>query len=258
MSRSNAKAYRSLPDCLGLEPPMLISLVGAGGKTSAMFHLARELSQKGAAVIISTTTKIFRPDGPLLLESDAARLPELITRNLEPGGVLALGAGLLPAEPLPKLIGFDPEIMDRLFQAGLADYILVEADGSRRLPIKAPRPGEPVIPAKSGLVLGLVGLSSLGGPADEGHVFGFDEFKGITGISRGAAIGPDEIKALLEHSRGLFKSSPPGARKAALLNQLDLIAPEKRPELVRRLADAGGCEVILGSVIKREFYKTQR
>ena len=39
----------------------VVSLVGAGGKTSLMFRLARELTKAGGTVLTTTTTKIFEP-----------------------------------------------------------------------------------------------------------------------------------------------------------------------------------------------------
>ena len=39
----------------------VISLVGAGGKTTLMFRLARELADTGERVLTTTTTRILRP-----------------------------------------------------------------------------------------------------------------------------------------------------------------------------------------------------
>ena len=44
----------------------------------------------------------------------------------------------------------------------LADVILVEADGSKRLPVKVPGPKEPVIPENSDQILCIYGLGALG------------------------------------------------------------------------------------------------
>ncbi|MGE5258702.1 MAG: hypothetical protein ACM3KE_18665, partial [Hyphomicrobiales bacterium] len=50
-----------LRDALLLENGGVVSLVGAGGKTSLMFRLARELSRSGEKVLTTTTTRIFAP-----------------------------------------------------------------------------------------------------------------------------------------------------------------------------------------------------
>ena len=132
---------------LGLKAPMMVSLVGAGGKTSAIMSLARELSAKGSSVLVSTTTKMYVPDLPLVLYSDPE---ELVRVSLPPG---CGPESCWPPEP--PYLSWSPAINCKAcrpkpwtacMKPGQADYILVEADGSRRLPIKAPRAGEPVTP----------------------------------------------------------------------------------------------------------------
>src|SRR5437588_11050216 len=50
-----------LSDLLTLPPHPLISIVGAGGKTTTMYTLATELAQRGKRIITTTTTNIFPP-----------------------------------------------------------------------------------------------------------------------------------------------------------------------------------------------------
>ena len=71
-------------------------------------------------------------------------------------GVLDPETGKLssPAEPLDQL-------------AQRFDYVLAEADGSKRLPLKAHAPWEPVVPAGTANVIWLVGASGLGKPINE-------------------------------------------------------------------------------------------
>ena len=71
-------------------------------------------------------------------------------------GVLDPETGKLsaPAEPLNEL-------------AQRYDYVLAEADGSKRLPLKAHAAWEPVIPAATADVVWVVGASGLGKPVAE-------------------------------------------------------------------------------------------
>ena len=72
-----------------------------------------------------------------------------------PGGCLGPGGKLsAPAEPLNEL-------------AQRFDYVLAEADGSKRLPLKAHAAWEPVIPAAAANVVWVVGASGLGKPVTE-------------------------------------------------------------------------------------------
>ena len=105
------------------------ALIGGGGKTTAMYTLARELSPRGT-VLCCTTTRILPPDHlPVLLSPGE----EAVSAALADHGCACLGTpaenGKLSAPELP---------MARL--AALADYVLVEADGSRGLPVKAHLP----------------------------------------------------------------------------------------------------------------------
>ncbi len=64
------------------------------------------------------------------------------------------GQALLPAEPLDQL-------------AQRFDYVLAEADGSKRLPLKAHAAWEPVIPSGTANIAWIVGVSGLGKPIAE-------------------------------------------------------------------------------------------
>ena len=119
------------------------AVIGSGGKTSLIAELCRELP---GTVIICTSTHIF----------PAAGLP-LYTERLEtlPAEKLCLGT---PVEH--GKLAAPPQSFEEL--AALADYVLVEADGSKRLPLKAHLDYEPVVPACANQVVQVVGLSGMG------------------------------------------------------------------------------------------------
>ena len=48
-----------LADALDMTGDEVVALVGGGGKTTAMFRLAREMVEKGGSAITTTTTRIF-------------------------------------------------------------------------------------------------------------------------------------------------------------------------------------------------------
>ena len=66
-----------LTGALGLERARLVSLCGAGGKTTLMFALAREWVGAGERVLITTTTKIARDEaaGPWELRQQEGAYP---------------------------------------------------------------------------------------------------------------------------------------------------------------------------------------
>ena len=135
-----------------------IAVLGAGGKTTAVRSLAHRLC--GFSVLWTTTTHIYPAalgDCRLrLADPTAARLAAALA---EPGVVCA---GVPAGE---KWTALPPEV----FTAGCraADYVLCEADGAHRLPLKLHRPDEPVLPAETTRALIVVGLSALGRPVEE-------------------------------------------------------------------------------------------
>ena len=133
--------------------PGVTALIGSGGKTSTMLALADELGRM-ARVIVCTSTRILPPEGlPLLLGADAARAPELLGAH----GVVCIGQ----AAEKGKLAA--PEVsFQQLMQ--WAEFVLVEADGSKRLPVKAHEPYEPVVPPEANQTILVFGLSALGQP----------------------------------------------------------------------------------------------
>ena len=127
------------------------AIIGGGGKTTLMEVLAEELSQKGS-VILTTTTHIRRPaQYETLTDADEA----LVSTALSRSRVVCVGEeaedGKLRA---PRLS------IETL--ASLADHVLVEADGSKGLPLKAHASHEPVIPAEAQRVILVVGIDGVG------------------------------------------------------------------------------------------------
>ena len=136
--------------------PGVTALIGSGGKTSAMLRLARELG-RDARVIVCTSTRILPPEGlPLLREPDAARAADILAheRILCAGTPAEKGKLAAPGLPFSQL-------------AALAEYVLVEADGSKRLPVKAHAAYEPVIPPEANQTVCVFGLSGVGLPICE-------------------------------------------------------------------------------------------
>ena len=68
----------SLMDLLALRGGGVISIVGAGGKTTLMERLASEILAGGETVLVTTTTKIMIPrgEGPerVLVSQDAGEI----------------------------------------------------------------------------------------------------------------------------------------------------------------------------------------
>ena len=213
----------SLREGLMLEGGGVVSLVGGGGKTSLMFKLARELSMAGEPVLTTTTTKIFEPSRG---QTSSAILSDSVPQILDRAGALLKGhlhltaaAGRLPASG--KLYGFRPDIITEFWNAGLFQWIVVEADGAAEKPLKAPDAHEPVIPACTKQLVAMVGLNGVGQPLTERLVFRHERFAGLTGIRPGSTVTEAAIVDVLVHDDGLYKGSCPEIMRIAFLNQAD-------------------------------------
>ncbi|MFQ6803995.1 MAG: selenium cofactor biosynthesis protein YqeC [Lachnospiraceae bacterium] len=145
----------------------VVSVTGAGGKTSLIWRLAEELRETGRRVVVTTTTHMAWEDGRDWVEAQTEN-GRLAGETLEQiGGLLArdrcVFTGRRAGEKIAGVLCLRMETAggwSRL--SALADVVLVEADGSRRHPVKVPAPWEPVIPPCTTLVAAVAGLSCLG------------------------------------------------------------------------------------------------
>jgi PadR family transcriptional regulator, regulatory protein AphA len=239
---------------------LVVAFVGAGGKTSAMFALARELA--GFRVIVTTTTRIFDPrreagrDFNRVIVDPSPRgslegNPELLPRA--DAGALVLASGL--EEESGKLLGLDPARVEAL--RGSCDLILVEADGSRGLPIKAPAPDEPPIPPCADLVVGLIGLDCLGAALGPETAHRPELLASLLGCAPGSLLGPEQLLRLTRSPLGLFKDVPAGARRALILNKADALQTDSGPGLVAGLVAAlaegrGAPHLVLATCLRED------
>ncbi len=120
-----------------------------------------------------------------------------------------------------RLLGFAAGVIDDLARSGRFTRILVEADGSRRRPLKAPDADEPVFPAATDTVIAVAGLSGLGRPLSEETVFRPDRWSALTGLTLGDPVTPESLARVIAHPDGLMRQAPPQARRVIFLNQAD-------------------------------------
>ena len=215
----------NLIQTLGIQPG-ITAIMGSGGKSTLLRTLGLELMQSGAHVLLTTSTHMF-PLAGIPWDGGSRRLsvpPWRSALSHSPSctceacagiargticqtGTLDAATGKLsaPSEPFGTL-------------AARFDYVLVEADGSKRLPLKAHAVWEPVVPDASTGVLWVVGASGLGHPiAEVVHRPGL--FCQRCGATPGDEATPERVGAVLV--REMCLSELEGAR--ILLNQIDTL-----------------------------------
>ncbi|HOV94331.1 MAG TPA: selenium cofactor biosynthesis protein YqeC [Spirochaetales bacterium] len=226
-----------LAETLGLfEPgnlPATVAFVGAGGKTSAMYAIAERVAcgadihaafgMTSCRVVVTTTTHIRDPRlederrkklfGHVIFESELDDGLPFCEAN-----PIVVASRLLPDEG--KLVGIDKEKAPVF--AGLCDLLLVEADGSKGRPVKAPAEHEPVVPPNATIVVGVIGLDCLGRALGPDVAHRPERFGALVGCAQGQKIEPQHLVRLVRSAQGLFKGSPESSRRVVLLNKADL------------------------------------
>jgi molybdenum cofactor cytidylyltransferase len=232
-----------LVKALRLGPMPRLALVGAGGKTSALFRLGRELlaARRGAIspgnVFLTATTHLAVEQLELADHHFIVETPDELAAlegRLPPGLVLFTG----PQVEVQRTAGLNSPSMDRL--RSLADRLqtplIVEADGSRQRPLKAPAAHEPVIPTWVDCVVVVAGLSGLGRPLSPEWVHRPERFSELSGLVQGELVDPAALARVLCDSQGGLKAIPSAAKRVALLNQAG--TPERQAQaydLAKRL-----------------------
>ncbi|MFZ5919102.1 MAG: selenium cofactor biosynthesis protein YqeC [Chloroflexota bacterium] len=250
----------TLLNVLALFPGDVISLVGAGGKTSAALRLMDELAQAGHHAVFTTTTKILepmpRPGECLILAEtlDEARAvladppcakPFLACRRLEEADADFAARAPYPARP-NKLAGPPPEWIDTLNAERPDVTFLVEADGARHRLLKAPANYEPVLPAATTLLAPMADLAVLGHPLSDEHVHRAGLAAQLLGAPPATPLTPERVARLLAHPEGGLKGAPETARITPLLTWWqDAPLPAAARETADHLAAQAGIERVL-------------
>ena len=195
--------------------PGVTAIIGSGGKTSLLYRLADELKD-GGSVLVTTSTHILPPE----------HLP-VYTRTGRVRGVCCVGA------PCGIKLKAPEQSFEEL--AGLADFVLVEADGSAHLPIKAHASYEPPIPANANNRILVVGVSGLNRPVGEA-VHRAERFRALSGSE---LASPEAVAAVI--------------RAEALCDRVVLNQAETNPDAARQLAALLPYPVLLTTLNKGEL-----
>jgi len=224
MSLSLAKALR-------LQPFSCVAFVGAGGKSTALFNIARESS---SPVIVTATSHLgiwqtSLADAHIVANNSA--FPERLGNDLN--GVTLITGEINGERTKP----INEKLLKELnsFCRSKSIQLLVEADGSSQKPLKAWADHEPPIPEFTDLVVQVAGMSGLGKPLTDEHVHRPEIFSKLSGLKIGEPVSMEALTQVLTHAEGGLKNIPPKARKVALLTQADSPATQS---VAQAMADA--------------------
>ena len=212
--------------------PGVTAVIGSGGKTTLLRALGGELKDTGHTVILCTTTKIFPFSD---ISNDVSGLPDSAAELLRRDALICVGT------PLPDTGKLTAPGVPLSVLAQMADYVLVEADGSARRPLKAHASHEPVVPEEANQSVCVVGVSGFGRPiAESAHRP--ELFAALAGKK------PEDL-ALPEDAARVINREKLASR--CFFNQAD--TPE-RWEWARRAAALLDCPGSAGSLWKEVYF----
>jgi probable selenium-dependent hydroxylase accessory protein YqeC len=206
----------------------IICAVGAGGKKSTLYRLAREHSGRVGVTATSYTT--FFP-AELKAREIIAEIPELEQQILASSGDGCV-AYARPGDKPARLRGVPTWLISRLHGDGGFDATFVKADGARMRWLKSPREDEPVIPAGADTVLMLASARALGEPLDERIALRLEYIHALCGTRPGDIFTPGHLATLFSEERGLLK----GSRGCTVIPVINMVDDDTRLALAREAA----------------------
>lgn len=241
---------------LRISEPVCLAIVGAGGKTSALFRLGRELAAAYGTALLTTTTHLGAWQAALadhhIIQEHRFNLEKLLQ---EPTGGVVLVTGQLQGE---RYTGPGWEMLSWLYEIHQSRSLplLIEADGARQRPLKAPAEHEPVIPDFCEAVLVVAGMSGLERlpPLDNEHVHRPEYFARLSGLEIGAPITPEALSHVLKHPQGALKGIPPQARRYLLLNQADTPERQSIAGKIARLLQGTYLAIVIASLQNAQIF----
>ena len=203
----------------------VISIAGAGGKTTLMFALASLLP---GTVVLTTTTKV----GENQIKTAETQIP---FDNFPPekyGKRLWVSPSLQSENG--KIIGLDLHSFTHLAKIcrNKGWSIIAETDGAACKHIKAPADHEPVIPIECSVCFYVVGLDILNKPLSPDIAHRPEIINQITGLSSGAPISPEDISVLMDHPLGGLKNVPENAMRIAYLTHVNTNHVQKAAQYI--------------------------
>ena len=218
-------------------PYHCISFIGGGGKTSLMMYTSDVLRNNYDKILITTTTH---------LSSNFSYNVDLITDSYDKAAAVNKGCVLFVGKNQDNRFS-SPDLEEVNKLSKLYDKVLIEADGSKMLPLKYHNINEPVIPEFSDFVVSLVGLDSLGRSINE-VMHRYEEFllseNSIYNYSDKDGVKISDIKKLIEEPNGCYKGVLDRKKSILIFNKVDCVLDSSNFKEVCNLTKTYGAKTI--------------
>lgn len=228
-----------------IKPGDVVSIVGAGGKTSLMYRLAKEARGAGMKVLVTTSTRLFIP------QPDQYNAIDLSGEVYSPSQMAGPGiyvAGVPDAEP-GKMRGIsDDQVNDCMARF---DLLLIEADGSARKPLKGWKDAEPVIYPQTTKTIGVLDIQTVGQVISPALIHRLDIFLVLTSSIEGQQVSLDHLEAIVTHEKGLFATAH--GKKQLFVNKVE--AMKHQGDVQRLKQRLEGIHTVAGSIRQEIIYE---
>lgn len=228
-------------NALGLEQKSYkqISIVGAGGKTTTLEAIAADCMVKKIPAFVTTTTHMFYPDEKWVFTDSQDEV--YIRKEWKISGVLWVGSRC----GLQKIESPSDRVLD--FLVKLDAFLLVEADGAKRLPFKVPGENEPVILRGTDCVLGVLGMDAFGCRIGE-VCFRADKTASFLAKQKDNILTKTDYVNVIQSREGLQKGVETSMDFKVILNKADTIVQKEQAMSIRKLLyECGITEVYITS-----------
>lgn len=239
----------TLANALRIKPSDSIAFIGSGGKTTAIFQLARQIESP----VIVTATSHLGSWQVSMADKHIIASPDFIEENQKDLSGVILITGSIDGD---KTKPVSDDLLRELHQFCINHSIplLIEADGSRQKPLKAWAEHEPPIPDFVDHVVHVVGLTGLGKPLNDDFVHRPELFSNLSELKYGELIDPHALIRVLLHSKGGSKNIPYHVRRSVLLNQADTPALQSGAHMMAESLLSGFDSVIIASMEQEKIF----
>lgn len=237
-----------LKDIFSINNGEIISVVGAGGKTSFINYFIKNY-RNTHKVLSTTTTKIYKPDfnqyDNIIMTEGNYNNKSIKNYNEVKTGVTVIGKFINSDN---KIIGLDFSEIENIEDE--FDFIFVESDGSRKKKLKGWKKHEPVIYKKTHKVVGIVDITSLDMEINEDNIHNLKEFIKIANAVESNKVNINHLKNMILNKDGLFKDSI--GKKILFINKVE---NESYEDLAKKLInlikeETNDIDIYYGSIIK--------
>ena len=235
----------------------MVCVMGAGGKATLMKRLIREMLDEPFPVIITSTTNLHALGGenspPVLLSEDGRAELQSIVQDWSGRGAVVWVEKKLPQD---MFRGLEASQVEALHDSDFHGVMIVKTDGARKRLIKAPGPGEPVIPKGATHCILVLGLVAIGQEADKKIVHRMEKVHAIAGLNAGDIIEAQHLARLASDPDSYPSRLPQNAKRILYLSHCSSKkALQDAQTIFEAIPDGMYDNLLAGDSIAGDFYR---